>query len=61
MFICPEGGSFYCKNCSDVLRDMENASRACDAPIDKSKPSKPYKKEDEVTAEEEVPKKGKKE
>jgi len=47
-YICTECGAFYCINCSQAIIDLENACWACSAPIDKSKPVKPFKKEGEI-------------
>ncbi len=56
-FICPKCETFYCEKCSKALIDLENACWACNAPIDKSKPSKPYKEEEEeITVEEKTSK-----
>ncbi len=57
-YICTECGAFYCINCSQAIIDLENACWACSAPIDKSKPVKPFKKEDEIDIK--IPKKPKK-
>ena len=43
MFICPDCATFYCKKCSDTLKDLENACWVCNAPFDELKPSKPFK------------------
>ncbi|MFX1572675.1 MAG: hypothetical protein ACFFB0_08000 [Promethearchaeota archaeon] len=43
-YIC-ECGSIYCENCARALINLENVCWACDAPIDYSKPIKPYKEE----------------
>ncbi|MFX1329426.1 MAG: hypothetical protein ACFE91_14950 [Promethearchaeota archaeon] len=45
-FMCSGCGAFYCLKCSTALINLENACWVCNTPIDKSKPSKPYKKED---------------
>ena len=47
-FICPECETFYCENCAKAIINMENACWACNQPLDESKPSKPYKKEEEI-------------
>ena len=59
--MCLSCGALYCLKCSDALSNLENSCWACNAPIDKTKPSKTYKDEEEVTVEEEIPKKDKKE
>jgi len=46
-FICDECGSFYCENCAKAMINLENACWFCNTPIDPSKPSKPYEKEEE--------------
>jgi Leucine-rich repeat (LRR) protein len=38
MYICPECESFYCKKCSDILTDLENACWVCNTPFDELKP-----------------------
>ena len=48
IYLCPECDTFYCSKCSDALSNLENACWACDAPIDKSKPVKPFKREEEI-------------
>ncbi|MFX1590079.1 MAG: hypothetical protein ACFFC1_18205, partial [Promethearchaeota archaeon] len=61
MFMCKECNALYCGDCAQALSNLENLCWACNAPIDKTKPSKPYKKEEgEVIFEENVLKKGKK-
>ncbi len=48
-YICPKCEVLYCENCARALIDLENTCWICDAPMDESKPSKPYKrKEDEI-------------
>ncbi len=37
--------ALYCESCARALTDLENACWVCSAPIDISKPSKPYKEE----------------
>lgn len=46
-YICPECKTFYCKNCSEALSNLENMCWVCDTPFDESKPSKLIEKEDE--------------
>ena len=43
MFICPDCHTFYCKKCSDTLKDLENACWVCNTPFDELNPSKPFK------------------
>ncbi|MFX1572678.1 MAG: hypothetical protein ACFFB0_08015 [Promethearchaeota archaeon] len=43
-YIC-ECGAIYCENCARELTNLENICWVCDAPIDSSKPIKPYKEE----------------
>ncbi|MFX1572677.1 MAG: tetratricopeptide repeat protein [Promethearchaeota archaeon] len=43
-YIC-ECGAIYCENCARALSNLENICWVCDAPIDSSKPIKPYKEE----------------
>ncbi len=60
MYICPDCSTFYCSNCSDTLVELENACWVCNTPFDKSKPSKPFYKEEEeiqITESEELQKK----
>jgi len=48
-YICPKCEVLYCENCARTLIDLENTCWVCESPLDKSKPSKPYKsKEDEI-------------
>ena len=35
----------YCENCARTLTDLENVCWVCNAPIDASKPIKPYMEE----------------
>jgi len=49
-YICTGCDALYCENCARALSNMENVCWACNEPIDKSKPSKPFKIE-EVEAE----------
>ena len=41
-FICPKCDALYCKKCVDALIPLENMCWACNDPLDKSKPTKPY-------------------
>ncbi|MFX1574909.1 MAG: tetratricopeptide repeat protein [Promethearchaeota archaeon] len=45
MFSCT-CNAIYCENCARALTDLENACWVCGAPIDMSKPIKPYVKEE---------------
>ena len=45
-YICTECGAFYCMKCSQAISKLENECWACNSPIDKSKPFKPFKKEE---------------
>ncbi|MFX1452788.1 MAG: hypothetical protein ACFFCM_18270 [Promethearchaeota archaeon] len=45
-FLCPICETFYCHKCIRALVDQENMCWACNTPIDKSKPVKPFKKEE---------------
>ncbi len=40
-------GANYCENCARALSNLENVCWACNVPIDYSKPSQPYKDEEE--------------
>jgi hypothetical protein len=42
-YICTGCDALYCENCARALSTVENACWACNEPIDKSKPSKPFK------------------
>ncbi|MEE9378904.1 MAG: hypothetical protein V3V33_12805 [Candidatus Lokiarchaeia archaeon] len=44
VFIC-DCDALYCENCARALSTLENMCWACNAPIDESKPVKPYKEE----------------
>ena len=56
-YICTECGAFYCMKCSQAIIDLENACWACNAPIDESKPVKPFEREEEkVVVEKEIKK-----
>jgi len=46
MYICPDCYTFYCKKCSDTLKDLENVCWVCNTPFDEFKPSKPFKDEE---------------
>ncbi len=47
LYMCPECNTFYCVKCSNALTNTENVCWVCNAPIDESKPSQPYKNEKE--------------
>ena len=42
-YICTGCDALYCENCARALSNVENACWACNEPIDKSRPSKPFK------------------
>jgi len=42
-YICTGCDVLYCENCARSLSTMENACWVCNEPIDKSRPSKPFK------------------
>ncbi|MEE9376479.1 MAG: tetratricopeptide repeat protein [Candidatus Lokiarchaeia archaeon] len=44
MYTC-KCDTIYCENCARALTDLENTCWVCNAPIDTSKPIKPYEKE----------------
>ena len=46
-FICPNCDALYCQKCAKALVSLENACWACNGPIDKSKPVKISKSEEE--------------
>ena len=43
IFLCPNCETIYHEECARALGDAENACWVCNKPIDKSKPSKPFK------------------
>ena len=45
-YICTGCETFYCMKCSEAISNLENACWACDEPIDKKKPSKPFRNEE---------------
>jgi len=47
-YICPECDALYCQKCAQVLANLENTCWACDALIDKSKPKKKFKGEEDI-------------
>ena len=46
MYSC-ECNANYCESCAQALTKLENACWVCNAPMDQSKPIKPYKKDEE--------------
>jgi len=46
MYAC-ECNANYCESCVQALTNLENVCWACNAPMDKSKPVKPYRKDEE--------------
>jgi hypothetical protein len=44
IFLCPNCEALYHEDCARVLTNMENACWVCNDPIDKTKPTKPFKK-----------------
>jgi len=46
MYICPKCKALYCFKCSEALSTLENMCWVCNTPFDESKPSRPYKKEE---------------
>ncbi len=60
-YICPQCDSIYCKNCAKALIELENACWSCEFPINKARPVKTLKQEeDSVDTIEKKDKKGKK-
>ena len=48
MYVC-ECDTIYCENCTRALAELENICWVCNAPLDETKPVKPYKEEDKNT------------
>ncbi len=48
IYICPECDVLYCENCARTLSDSENICWVCETPFDESKPSIPFKTEEEA-------------
>lgn len=48
-YICPKCEVLYCDHCAHSLIDLENTCWVCDAPLDESIPSKPYKRKEVET------------
>ena len=49
-YICPKCEVLYCGHCAQSLIDLENTCWVCNAPLDVSMPSKPFKeKEEEIS------------
>jgi len=46
-YICSKCDSIYCKKCAKALIEIENVCWSCESPIDKMKPGKYSKQEDE--------------
>ncbi|MFX1307766.1 MAG: hypothetical protein ACFFDG_13220, partial [Promethearchaeota archaeon] len=59
-YICTGCDALYCENCARALSNAENACWVCNEPIDKSKPSKPFKLTEEFEDLEKLDEKGKK-
>jgi hypothetical protein len=58
VYLCPDCGGLYCKNCALALAQIENVCWVCDEPIDESKPIKlTDEKEKETLIEAEIHKK----
>jgi len=47
MYAC-ECNANYCESCAQALTNLENVCWACNAPMDRSKPVKQYKEEEEI-------------
>ncbi len=47
VYICPSCDVLYCQNCAHTLENLENRCWVCGEPIDKSKPKKPFKQEED--------------
>ncbi|MFX1445448.1 MAG: hypothetical protein ACFFHV_18690 [Promethearchaeota archaeon] len=48
MYMCTKCDALYCIKCAEAISNLENACWACNEPIDKSRPSTPFKSEGEV-------------
>ena len=59
-YICNECDALYHQDCARALSNMENACWACNEPIDKSKPSKPFEIKEELEDIDKLNEKGKK-
>jgi len=46
-YICPKCDSIYCKKCAEALIEIENMCWSCESPIDKAKPVKILKQDEE--------------
>ena len=46
-YICSKCDSIYCKKCAKALIEIENVCWSCESPIDKMKPVKYSKQEEE--------------
>ncbi|MFW9943201.1 MAG: hypothetical protein ACFFFT_19345 [Candidatus Thorarchaeota archaeon] len=47
IYVCPTCNSIYCRKCAQAVVEIENICWTCESLIDKSKPSKPFEKEDQ--------------
>lgn len=47
-YICPNCDSIYCKKCAKALIEIENVCWSCESPIDKAKPVKFIRKQEEI-------------
>jgi hypothetical protein len=54
IFVCSKCDALYCKKCAKQLSNLENACWACNEPFDSSKPSSPFKTEEEKKIKEEL-------
>ncbi|MHA1683076.1 MAG: hypothetical protein ACTSUE_19210 [Promethearchaeota archaeon] len=41
-FICPECGAYYCLNCVEAIKEIENLCWSCKSPLDKNKKIKSH-------------------
>ncbi|MFX1410689.1 MAG: hypothetical protein ACFFA6_10070 [Promethearchaeota archaeon] len=48
VFICPICKSFYCAKCAKIITQLENICWSCSNPIDRTKPIKPLKEEEDI-------------
>lgn len=46
-YICQKCEGLYCESCARTLIDLENTCWVCESPLDKSRPSKPFKREED--------------
>lgn len=47
-YICPDCEALYCENCARALSSLENACWVCNAQIVDSKPSKPFRRDEDA-------------